>query len=1258
MARLAAVEKGEYYPTPPSVVERVAQVLSPASGERGVIRLLDPCCGEGLALEALGLRLAQRSGKAVQTWGVEISPERAKEAAAKLDLVIPAPFEAVSWSPARHGVASVLFLNSPYDHNDRGGRMELDFIKASLGALVSGGVLVYIIPTTAVDYSLGEFLFRHFQDVRVFRFGDADGEGGFDRFKQIVILATRRKQSLKTLYEDQEAQGASYAFVETYSQTYAYRHDRPLKERIPVTLPEDTVYAVPAARKAANLRRTRYADGEIEGLVADGWPKVEGQIAEVMLASDAEIARPLKPPKTGHIAQIVAAGLAGVIETGGSVFKGRVVKVTEVTPDPEDESKEIARERYETNVVSVSPEGLSHLVSPSEVESFLQRHVDVFKQYIAEHFKPYGDTVTPAEERVLDTLSLDRQLLGVAKRGLLPRQREDAVALTRAIKRYGVGHLVAEMGAGKTRMALAATELMNAYPALVICPPHIVDKWVREARGAVPGAEAHVVESIAELEDLRSRYTPGQKLIAVISRSKIKLGPGWQRVSAERYTLSRDEDDRKRFAAAAQAYRTAREKLLQAKNQGANPDTIDALRREAAEARRAALERALPVPVCPGCGKRLSRTARTTRKPALCAEQVEVWDHEEGEMDARGCCAPLFQFGGRYRRWPLADYVRKKMRGFFGVLVADECFPGDTPVSTPDGPIPIKDIKDGDTVLSYKAGAVVARRVVRTIVRPRRRQLVRVTHSRGHITCTPNHKIYVDGQFVQAEHLAQGDVLTVLPGDTILGEDSVLSVEPVDSDDELVYNLGVEDTHCYFAAGVLVSNCHQFKAKDSDQGWAFGLLARHVPAVITLTGTFFGGPASSIFWLLHRTQGSVRADFGFSEETRWVSRFGVLEHVFKVDEDEYGAFSGKRWRRVSTKEKPGISPGIVRYTLPTTIFASIKDLGVALPSFQEEFVTFLLTRAMQADLKTVERFTWDQLKEWWPHYTSAWLQWNLARPNSCFRREVIEGYQQDDALDCPPVVEEGELLPKEEWLVSTVKAELAAGRKVVVYVRQTGTRDIRSRLVQVLGQGGVGGVVVLNPSVPPRKREAWLKRQNAGVLITNPKLVETGLDLVEYATVVFYEVEYSLYTLWQACRRVWRLGQTRPVKAYYLAYEDTLEDKAYSLIGAKIKASQLVYGDDVAGALVEDAGDASLVIALVEAIKEGEDLRLDAGTHIFADTRDVVTQSVMGSPVLRSPSVFEAWLAARGLTYEEVRPRRQCRTDVPKAQMRLDLFAT
>ena len=48
------------------------------------------------------------------------------------------------------------------------------------------------------------------------------------------------------------------------------------------------------------------------------------------------------------------------------------------------------------------------------------------------------------------------------------------------------------------------------------------------------------------------------------------------------------------------------------------------------------------------------------------------------------------------------------------------------------------------------------------------------------------------------------------------------------------------------------------------------------------------------------------------------------------------------------------------------------------------------------------------------------------------------------------------------------------------------------------------------------------------MLITNPRLVQTGLDLVSFTSVVFAEVEYSLDTLWQALRRVWRLGQTRP----------------------------------------------------------------------------------------------------------------------------------
>jgi hypothetical protein len=80
------------------------------------------------------LRLASghrqyRTNRPVQKWGVEISPDRAAEAATRLDLVLQAPFEARSWTPVRHGIASVLFLNPPYDQDGRGGRIEFQSLK-------------------------------------------------------------------------------------------------------------------------------------------------------------------------------------------------------------------------------------------------------------------------------------------------------------------------------------------------------------------------------------------------------------------------------------------------------------------------------------------------------------------------------------------------------------------------------------------------------------------------------------------------------------------------------------------------------------------------------------------------------------------------------------------------------------------------------------------------------------------------------------------------------------------------------------------------------------------------------------------------------------------------------------------------------------------------------------------------------------------------------------------------------------------------
>jgi SNF2 family DNA or RNA helicase len=86
---------------------------------------------------------------------------------------------------------------------------------------------------------------------------------------------------------------------------------------------------------------------------------------------------------------------------------------------------------------------------------------------------------------------------------------------------------------------------------------------------------------------------------------------------------------------------------------------------------------------------------------------------------------------------------------------------------------------------------------------------------------------------------------------------------------------------------------------------------------------------------------------------------------------------------------------------------------------------------------------------------------------------------------------------------------------------------------------------VLPASVEAERREEWIKSRvdKLDALITNPKLVQTGLDLVYFQTIVFQEIEYSVYVLRQASRRSWRIGQDRPVKVYYLIYGGTIQEK-------------------------------------------------------------------------------------------------------------------
>ena len=74
------------------------------------------------------------------------------------------------------------------------------------------------------------------------------------------------------------------------------------------------------------------------------------------------------------------------------------------------------------------------------------------------------------------------------------------------------------------------------------------------------------------------------------------------------------------------------------------------------------------------------------------------------------------------------------------------------------------------------------------------------------------------------------------------------------------------------------------------------------------------------------------------------------------------------------------------------------------------------------------------------------------------------------------------------------------------------------------------------------------------VLIFNPSLVETGLDLNAFTTLIFYDTGYKLFTLRQASRRSWRINQTAPrVEVYMPYYQHTMQHKAIKLNGLQAR---------------------------------------------------------------------------------------------------------
>lgn len=161
-------------------------------------------------------------------------------------------------------------------------------------------------------------------------------------------------------------------------------------------------------------------------------------------------------------------------------------------------------------------------------------------------------------------------------------------------------------------------------------------------------------------------------------------------------------------------------------------------------------------------------------------------------------CAMLRKgFGGRYR------FERVQVSGTedrFKELpkknVYSHCFIGETLVSTALGKVRIDSLKIGDLVTT----PIGAKRV--TAVMDRLAAVGEVKFKAASLICTPEHPISTLQGFIHAEAILYDDIILSDDGFTQLKEGFISREVP-----ETVYDITVEDAHCFYANGILVHNC-------------------------------------------------------------------------------------------------------------------------------------------------------------------------------------------------------------------------------------------------------------------------------------------------------------------------------------------------------------------------------------------------------------------------------------------------------------------
>ena len=421
-------------------------------------------------------------------------------------------------------------------------------------------------------------------------------------------------------------------------------------------------------------------------------------------------------------------------------------------------------------------------------------------------------------------------------------------------------------------------------------------------------------------------------------------------------------------------------------------------------------------------------------------------------------------------------------------------------------------------------------------------------------------------ELLNAKRSLKATVLIKVCGEKLVGYKEQKGYRTYDATKYLLKKLGSKSIDV-----AIIDEAHLY-TNASNQGLAFQNVVKLSKVSIPLTGTLTSGRASDLFLFLWRLCPDRMKKFGYEykELGRFVEHFGRR----KKETREYPATYNKSGRVSTTgwKEIPGISPVLYSLLLSNIMVArKIEDLDIKLP----ELKYFKNDVEMDEDLKC----NYENLKSEFVRFMNNYPEVNLggsyihsllAYPDMPIQEPIYRELLGEQLYVAEPRVMdiENRLLNKERKLIETCRKEISEGRGVLLFATYTGEKGVSKRLMDILSNEFQ--IAELKGSkVKLEKREEWIEKEyqkGTQIILTNPEVVATGLDIIQYPTIYYYEIPTNTKTLRQSECRNLRPTQTKECRIYYSYYRETIQEDLLLLQSSK-KASSLalegVFSDDM-----------------------------------------------------------------------------------------------